>query len=214
MTDIVVRVTTDQGVHIEEEEQSRGTKRPASWREELEQQSVLLSLKERVEKLESERSCRLIEEEGTREESAERRQNTARFFLETIHAFKGDGSGRDQIQQMDLQRSLIASLHRATIRMLDENTTQQGTQPAAIQDAQPEHHEITISEVAARILGRPPTTGELQKFGRRTAQLYRQKYNSEPPRSIHYVDGAPRQVNSYSTKDLELIEKAVHEVMN
>lgn len=50
--------------------------------------------------------------------------------------------------------------------------------------------------------------------GRLVAESYRKKYNEEPGTHAQWVDGAERQVKSYSERDRDLIENAIEIVKN
>ena len=51
--------------------------------------------------------------------------------------------------------------------------------------------------------------GKLQAIGIAMARLYRGKYNKDPEKHSQFVGGAERQINSYTSKDRELMEEAI-----
>ena len=68
---------------------------------------------------------------------------------------------------------------------------------------------ITISDVAAA-LGHSASRADLPALGKAVAHAYRKAHGGEnPPKHMQYVDGAPRDVNSYFEKDRALIEECV-----
>lgn len=75
---------------------------------------------------------------------------------------------------------------------------------------QKQDKEITISSRAFE-LGLRPNHGQLTQIGRRIAKLYREKYgeNARISKRTQWVDGAPREVNVYTEKDIDLIDKAI-----
>lgn len=76
-----------------------------------------------------------------------------------------------------------------------------------------ERLEWPISD-RATALGYKPTPGQLKSIGRGAAALYRARYGKEPPKREQFVDGATRVVNSYSSKDLPILDQAIKAVMD
>lgn len=76
-----------------------------------------------------------------------------------------------------------------------------------------ERLEWPISD-RATALGYKPTPGQLKSIGRGAAALYRARYGKEPPKREQFVDGATRSVNSYSSKDLPILDQAIKAVMD
>jgi hypothetical protein len=68
---------------------------------------------------------------------------------------------------------------------------------------------LTISGVAADLGFRRLDGGQLAAVGKTAASLYRALHGQGPPKHLQYVDGAPRNVNSYTTEDRDLLEEAV-----
>ena len=75
-----------------------------------------------------------------------------------------------------------------------------------------EHYEITISERAME-LGHRPTSGQLSSMGKAASRLYVARYGVKPIRRRQLVAGAPRSVNSYTTKDLDILDQAIKQVI-
>ena len=73
---------------------------------------------------------------------------------------------------------------------------------------------LTISEVAAQMGHKRLTSGQLAAIGKLAARLYREAHGEAPHKHLQYVDGAARQVNSYTTADRELLEEAVRLAMS
>ena len=69
---------------------------------------------------------------------------------------------------------------------------------------------ISISEVAKEMgVKCVIPAGKLQAIGLAMARLYRGKYNKDPEKHSQFVGGAERQINSYTSKDRELMEEAI-----
>jgi hypothetical protein len=69
---------------------------------------------------------------------------------------------------------------------------------------------ISISEVAKEMgVKCVIPAGKLQAIGIAMARLYRAKYNKDPEKHSQFVGGAERQINSYTSKDRELMEEAI-----
>ncbi|MEM6437475.1 MAG: hypothetical protein AAF773_27010 [Cyanobacteria bacterium P01_D01_bin.115] len=54
---------------------------------------------------------------------------------------------------------------------------------------------------------------DLAKIGKAAAQLYRKERNSEPPKREQYVGGTTRMVNCYGSADLEILDKAIKQIL-
>lgn len=67
---------------------------------------------------------------------------------------------------------------------------------------------ITISNVA-NSKGRHFSNPELQKIGKKMAAAYREKYGKNPEKHEQYVDQAVRYVNSYTERDLGMLEAVI-----
>ena len=73
--------------------------------------------------------------------------------------------------------------------------------------------EITITERALD-LGYRLTRSQAIAAGRAAVKAYKAKHEgSAPPTRQQFVDGAPRQVKSYTTLDLDVLDQAIHSVM-
>ena len=69
---------------------------------------------------------------------------------------------------------------------------------------------ISVSEVAKELgIKGPISTKMLQAIGADLSKLYRAKYDKAPEKHSQFVDGAERKVNSYTTKDQDLMEQAI-----
>ena len=69
---------------------------------------------------------------------------------------------------------------------------------------------ITISTLAAQ-LGLKFTSGELQSIGIEVKKRYYEKYKADPPRHEQQVNGAVRNVCSYTERDRGLVEAVLKE---
>jgi hypothetical protein len=69
---------------------------------------------------------------------------------------------------------------------------------------------ISISQVAHE-MGRRVKSGDLQIMGKLVAKAYRDKYNENPGKHRQWVDGAEREVNSYTERDRELLTSVVRQ---
>ncbi len=72
---------------------------------------------------------------------------------------------------------------------------------------------LTLSGVAAELGHKKLGQGELAAIGKVAARLYREAHGEAPPKHVQYVDGAARQVNSYTTEDRDILEEAVRAVL-
>ena len=72
---------------------------------------------------------------------------------------------------------------------------------------------LSVSEVAQE-MGHPRLdTDTSRAIGVAAAGLYRAKYNADPPKHRQWVNQVERWVNSYTTRDRDLVEQAVRETM-
>jgi len=69
---------------------------------------------------------------------------------------------------------------------------------------------VSISQIAHE-KGISLKKGDMVAIGRAVAQGYFVKYGKKPSKHRQWVDGAEREVNSYTEKDRDLIEKAIKE---
>jgi hypothetical protein len=67
---------------------------------------------------------------------------------------------------------------------------------------------LTISEVATD-LGYRFNTSQLTRVGGWIAKAYFRKYNATPPKHSQFVDGAARKVNTYQSKDRDILEAEI-----
>ena len=75
-----------------------------------------------------------------------------------------------------------------------------------------ERLEWPISDRAVA-LGYKPTPGQLKSIGKAAASLYFARYGQKPPKREQFVDGTTRLVNSYSSKDLQILDEAIKTIM-
>ena len=69
---------------------------------------------------------------------------------------------------------------------------------------------ISVSEVAKGLGIKAVISNKLlQGIGIDMGKLYRAKYNKAPEKHPQFVDGAERMINSYTTKDQDLMEQAI-----
>lgn len=173
---------------------SSARKRPAdrpAWRDEIEYKRALLE----NERIQIEIRRQKAEEE---DEAARRRINMYSTVLDFARNNGFADDERGEIQLRDITRNFVFRL------------AQEPGQPAMIADAEPVPEEVTISDVVLSYLGRPLRGQHLGQIGKITARMYKEANNGEgPPKRTQYVDGAPRQVNSYTTRDLPLIHAAI-----
>ena len=78
--------------------------------------------------------------------------------------------------------------------------------------SEPETRSISVSQVAME-MGKKLNHGQLVQLGSAVARKYREKYGAEPPKHKQWVDGAERNVNSYTERDRELVIEALREAL-
>ena len=66
--------------------------------------------------------------------------------------------------------------------------------------ASKDDEELTLSDAWLEVSGTPLDRGTAPIIGRKVANLYRTEFQQDPPKRTQYVDGAPRQVFSYTRK--------------
>lgn len=69
---------------------------------------------------------------------------------------------------------------------------------------------VSISQVVHEMGIRPLGHGDACKVGRAVAAAYRERYGVSPPSHKQWVDGAEREVKSYTERDRDLIEDALN----
>jgi hypothetical protein len=74
----------------------------------------------------------------------------------------------------------------------------------------PNTQTISISQVAME-LGHRLRAGDLVIMGKLVAKAYRDKYNENPGKHLQWVDGAEREVNSYTERDRDLLASVVRQ---
>lgn len=72
---------------------------------------------------------------------------------------------------------------------------------------------LYIHEVALQLGFGRLSHAEACKVGRRAVEMYRAKYDEDPPTRLQFVDGAERQVKAYTEEHRGLLEGAVQHVM-
>lgn len=93
----------------------------------------------------------------------------------------GGFDDRDQLLFQDLTRNTVLRAAGSIIAL-----------PPA-----PEDEEMTLSDAWLEVVGSPLPRSRGSAVGRLVAALYREEFLRKPPSRKQYVDGAPRQVNSY-----------------
>ena len=73
------------------------------------------------------------------------------------------------------------------------------------------HKPLTITTFASENNIRL-TSSQAQKVGTLLAKKYRDKYGSNPPKHEQFVDGASRNVNSYTREHEDIMREAIQEV--
>jgi len=85
---------------------------------------------------------------------------------------------------------------------------------AAFDNAEPNAQaSVSVGQVAREMGYRTLTHGESCKVGRAVAQAFRARHGADPPTHKQWVDGAERDVKSYTEADRDLIESAIRCVM-
>jgi len=110
--------------------------------------------------------------------TAERRVNLVKTGLEIMDRLGGLDE-RDRMMFRDITRKLILDGAAET-----ENETR----------------EVTVSEGWLEIFGTPFPRDQYRKIGMQLKAEYLAEFEGDPPKRIQYVDGAPRQVNSYNRR--------------
>ena len=72
---------------------------------------------------------------------------------------------------------------------------------------------LSISGVAADMGFTKLGAGQLSAIGKVAASMYREMYDKNPPKHPQFVDGATRNVNSYTSEDRDILTEAVHAVL-
>lgn len=106
---------------------------------------------------------------------------------------------REVLQAQDLIKSAIIN-PRLKITQGDDG------------DLRSENASLTINEVATSMQARL-TPEEAKQAGIFTVKRYREKYNRAPGKHRECIGGRVIYVNSYTERDRDIIEEAVHEVM-
>jgi hypothetical protein len=68
---------------------------------------------------------------------------------------------------------------------------------------------ISIASIAAE-LGYKPSTNDSKKIGKSIKKAYVKKYGDDPPKHEQICDGRVTRVNSYTERDRDLVEEALH----
>ena len=69
---------------------------------------------------------------------------------------------------------------------------------------------LNISTVASQ-MGYRLDSSQLMKVGMRVKNAYRFKYREDPPKHEQFVNGGVRMVNTYQSRDRDILEKEIHE---
>jgi hypothetical protein len=75
------------------------------------------------------------------------------------------------------------------------------------------HASISIGQVARELGMGVLRPGDIIRVGRQVAQTYRARYGREPPTHKQWVDGAERDVKSYTEADRDLVEAALKQLV-
>ena len=86
--------------------------------------------------------------------------------------------------------------------------------PAITNGGEHLNKSISVSQVAQEMGYTNLKHGHLIKLGLAIARKYRDKYDTEAPTHLQWVDGAERKVKSYTERDREMIEEAIAESLN
>ena len=79
----------------------------------------------------------------------------------------------------------------------------------AITDGTPSTQSVSVGEVAQKMGVQLKKHGDSIAIGKAVAKAYFQQYGKPPPKHRQWVDGAEREINSYTEADRGLIEKAI-----
>lgn len=79
----------------------------------------------------------------------------------------------------------------------------------------PQSTEVLPVTISSRVveLHKKANAGELQKIGKLVVKMYKDIFDSEPLKHTQYVQGAARQVNSYTTEHLDIIDSAINDIL-
>jgi AraC-like DNA-binding protein len=141
---------------------------------------------------------RLREELELEKLTMENKQNNFNFFLGSMNDL--DPNWKKDTRLLTQTKDLLKNICFGTQAITNEASATQST-PIYI-------HEIAIKLGLGKL-----SHGDACKIGRKAVEMYRAKYNAEPPTRLQYVDGAERQVKCYTEADRDLIEAAVRGVM-
>ena len=141
---------------------------------------------------------RLREELELEKLTMENKQNNFNFFLGSMNDL--DPNWKKDTRLLTQTKDLLKNICFGSQAITNEASTVQST-------------PIYIHEIAIKLGFGKLTHGDAYKIGRKAVEMYRAKYNAEPPTRLQYVDGAERQVKCYTEADRDLIEAAVRGVM-
>lgn len=151
-----------------------------------------------------------------REKIARLRYENQQLGLESLNHFKAfltetaPGWERDQrlkLQLEDRAKNIIFNSGSTAVVLANPGENGVPSQKTGIFLSQ----SLSISQVAQEMKLRPKL-GDLAKVGKRVSHLYKDRHNNEPPpKHRQWVDGAEREVNSYTESDRPIIEQAWRE---
>ena len=172
-----------------------------AFRQALAQEPVSLGLSDDERKRKAERDNLLFDLELRERLSKVKDAEVARInmFANTMETLNPDWK-RDTRLRLSVEDSL--------------KTTVLGGNMLAITDGSvPLTQSLSVGEVAQK-MGYTPSHGDSIAIGRSVARAYALKHGSKPSKHRQWVDGAEREINSYTEADRALIEEAVRERMS
>ena len=129
------------------------------------------------------------------------------FLSETVPGWESDKRLRLQLE--DRAKNIV--LNSGSTAVAPAGGAQPGAPAGAPLPASSSIQSLSISQVCQEMKLRPKT-GDLVSIGKRVGQLYRERHNNQPPpKHRQWVDGAEREVNSYTEADRPVIEQACRE---
>ena len=116
---------------------------------------------------------------------------------------------RLKLQMEDWAKNTIFGQRPVQPLLADAPPPQHAPHPQHIPNP-PNTQTISISQVAME-LGHRLRAGDLVIMGKLVAKAYRDKYNENPGKHRQWVDGAEREVNSYTERDRDLLASVVRQ---
>ena len=138
---------------------------------------------------------------------------TAKEQLETVElgmnllSKLGGWDERTKILLKDQVRNILFN-----DRFLPSQTNTLELSSDRVETNEPKRLEYPVSDRAIT-LGYKPSNSQLQQIGKKAARFYQDKHGSKPPQREQFVGGATRMVNVYGYEDLNLLDRAIGQVM-